>query len=485
MARELNGVVTRFQCRSTSAVFGRCGGTDHLFVSFLVAAVMPVLAGCCGPPTSLAIKPSFRSIIIIDIDTLRADHLGCYGYHRPTSPFIDKLATGGTRFAWAFSQAPNTPPSQASILTGLYPSTHGMVHDEDKIPKAAVTLAEALGAQGFATAGFHDGGYLRADFGFDQGFDLYEDNRGKGFESIIPRALEWLRQTEPSQPFLLFLHTYDTHTPYAPDNSYRGLFLDNLEPPTPGFEPTSETMEKIRTSVWTGSKMVLPDNDLEYAKGLYDAEIRQVDDWVARLVEGLEEMNLMEKSIIVVISDHGEEFQEHGSVLHEKLYTTVTRIPFILVAPGLDGGRVIEHIVETVDLMPTLLELVGASIPEGVQGHSLVPILNGSPPPSDIAFGESPFFGGRRFAAVGGHRLLLTRETGAVELFRFREDPHELVDISTSNPDTVNEMRRRLTEWQTMANATKLPQDADGRSLQEDTIDQLKALGYIQDKEVD
>ena len=110
--------------------------------------------------------------------------------------------------------------------------------------------------------------------------------------------------------------------------------------------------------------MVLPDNDLEYAKGLYDAEIRQVDDWVARLVEGLEEMNLMEKSIIVVISDHGEEFQEHGSVLHEKLYTTVTRIPFILVAPGLDGGRVIEHIVETVDLMPTLLELVGASIPK-------------------------------------------------------------------------------------------------------------------------
>jgi arylsulfatase A-like enzyme len=434
--------------------------------------------GCGG--TGAATAPGPHPIIIVDVDTLRADHLSCYGYGRPTSPNLDAFAADAVRFEWAFSQAPNTPPSQTSILTSLYPSTHGMVFDEDKVPEEVTTLAEALAAQGYTTAGFVDGGYMSNSFQMGQGFALYDDNRGGGLARIGPKVSDWLDK-HAHESFLLLVHTYDVHTPYDPPEPFHDLFLGGLAPPTPGFEPNPEQMEAIRLSVWTPNPRKLPPNDLENARALYDAGIRYVDDWFGGLVAQLSRLGLYDRTTLVVISDHGEEFQEHGSVLHEKLYATVTHIPLLLRAPGLGGGRTVPDVVESIDLMPTLLDLAGAPQPPGLQGRSLLPLLTGKPRGPARAFGESPFFGRRRFIARSRYRLLLTEKTGAVELYDFVADPAEQHDLAAAMPERAASLRSDLLAWrQQLAERGKAgAAAAPGGSVDEETEKQLKALGYV------
>jgi arylsulfatase A-like enzyme len=444
------------------------------------------LLGACLLPSFLAIgcgetKPENTfpeaPIIIIDIDTLRASHLGCYGYHRNTSPNIDTFAASAQKFNWAFAQAPNTPPSQASILTGLYPTTHGMIRDEDTIPEAVTTLAETLRDHGWETAAFVDGGYMAQKFGMDQGFNLYNDSEGRGLATIGPKASQWVSENGDS-PFLLLIHTYDTHTPYAPKEPYRSLFIDEIDPPSPGFEPSAQAMETIRTSVWTDEPLSLPPNDLEYAKAMYDSEIRYVDTWVGSFLEHLADLGLDERSIIVVISDHGEEFQEHGSVLHEKLYTTVTHIPLIIGTPKGFPARAIESVVESVDLMPTLLDLVGVPVPSGVQGESLVPLMLGAEV-EGIAFGESPDFGVQRFAARAPFRFQLTGKRYITELYDFKQDPTEQHDLSEEFPLTVDQLYDEIKQWEKMTQEAAKRYEREQVPLDESTRDQLEALGYL------
>ncbi len=455
---------------------------DYLHRVARIPSVTPALAlimiiGGCTASEPTFVFPS-APIIIIDIDTLRADHLGCYGYTRPTSPHIDALAAESAVFEWAFSQAPNTPPSQASILTGLYPTTHGMVFDEDRIPDSVPTLAETLRDFGYTTAAFVDGGYMSKKFGMGQGFALYDNNFDTGLVTIGPKAIEWV-ENHVGLPFLLLIHTYDTHTPYSPPEGYRNLFLNSLDPPTPGFEPTSEEMEDVRKSVWTDHPRSLPANDLEYAKALYDSEIRYVDDWVGNFVDTLNQVGLDEQAIIVLISDHGEEFGEHGSVLHEKLYTTVTHIPLMIRLPRGAHPSVIDDVVESVDLMPTLLELVGASTPDTVQGESLIPLFTGTKRHKNMAFGEWPYFGVQRFVAGPSYRLQLTKETDSVELYDYRNDRTEQQDLATRFPDEAALLRNALEQWERTVEADAARYDRESVPLDEATREQLKALGYL------
>lgn len=433
--------------------------------------------GCRNPP-ELALPDSPHPIIIVDIDTLRADRLGTYGHSRATSPTIDALAREAFVFEWAFSQAPNTPPSQTSILTGLYPSTHGMILDEDRVPQEITTLAEVLADHGFVTAGFHDGGYMSGTFGIGQGFDEYHGFGGKGLAVIGPAAVNWLRE-HADQNFLLLIHTYDVHTPYSPPPAYRDLFTQGLAPPTPGFEPTSEVMEEIRLSKYTDTIRRLNDNDLEYAKALYDAGIRYVDDWVATLLREIRELGLDKRATIVVISDHGEEFQEHGSVLHEKLYATVTRVPLILRLPGGTSSRRISEIVETIDLMPTLLDLAGAPHPPGLQGRSLVPLLRGDKSWQQKAVSESPYFGERRAITLESERLLWTRKTGSSELYEFRRDPLEQQDIRGGNPQHEQLLIDYLETWQTRVDRASFQRAGEFDEVDDETKNELRALGYL------
>ena len=426
--------------------------------------------------------PVLRPIIIVDIDTLRADHLGLYGYPRPTSPNLDAFAQEAIVFDWAFSQAPNTAPSQTSIMTGLYPSTHGMITDGDRVPDHAVTLAEALAAVGYKTAGFHDGAYMRNAFNIGQGFALYNNSRRKGLAAIGPKATRWLHEHH-LETFLLLIHTYDVHAPYAPPAPFDSAFTAGLEAPSPGFSPTAERMNEIRLSRYTDSPVELAPNDLEYAKALYDGGILFVDDWFGSFMETIRELGLDERAIIVVISDHGEEFLEHASVLHEKLYATVTRVPLMIRLPdGARAGR-IDRVVETIDLMPTLLSLVGVKIPDAVQGRSLLSLIDGSADREPhFAFGETPFYGESRFIATDDVRVQISMQGRQTELYRYRDDPLEQIDRSSAETEKMEGLLRALEGWQAMAAAATLESgtESDEAELDPETLDDLKALGYIQ-----
>jgi arylsulfatase A-like enzyme len=417
--------------------------------------LLVLLAACSGTAhDGLPFHP--HPIVLIDIGTLRADHLGCYGYQRDTSPNLDALASESVLFEWAFSQAPNTAPSQASIFTGLYPGTHGLISDEARLPAEAKTLAEALAERGYITAAFVDGGYLSSDFGFDQGFRLYDNSRGGGLAAIGPKAITWLEE-HASDDFLLVVHTYDAHAPYSPPDSHRDLYLQEIAPSAEGPEAAE---------------------DIAYAKALYDAEIRFVDDWIGMIVQSLSALGLDERATIAVVADHGEEFMEHGSVSHETLYSTVTRVPMMVRLPGGMRAGTVSSIVETIDLMPTLLELSGVPQPAGIQGESLLPLIRGERQPPYLAFGESSFFGGQRFVAMDGYHMIMSVAGEGVELFNYLYDPLELDDLSADEPDRVEVLRRKLDSWEEMVARAAIGQEA--APLDEDTLEQLKSLGYVQ-----
>lgn len=443
-----------------------------------LAVLLLPLAGFAAEPEQEAVRPRMRPhpVIIFDLDTLRADRLGCYGNPRATSPVMDSLAEEGVLFEWAFSQAPTTPPSQASILTSLYPPTHGVRGRMDRLSQQVTTIAEVFAAEGFATAAFVDGGYMNRGFGLLQGFQTMEDRKG-GLEKIGPKALEWIRE-HADRNFLLLIHTYDIHSPYDPPEPWRSLFLEGLAPPTPGFEPTTLALETIRRSAKSDRPLTLPENDIAYTLALYDAGIRYVDDWIGKFVNELEELGLYDRSTLVVISDHGEEFQEHGSVLHNKLYSTVTRVPLIIRSPMALRGSRVPDVVETIDLMPTLLELVGASAPEESQGRSLAALLSGGELEPKVAFSESRFFGWQRAVTAPDQRMIFSQESGRTELYRYREDPYEQEDLAGSDPDAVSGFKRQLSDWFDRMESTELTASEHGE-LDPEVEEQLRALGYL------
>jgi len=462
----------------SSSLYRPCQPRSNRMALFLLATLVVAL-GACHRSDTVDFSPHPHPIIVIDIDTLRADRLGCYGNHRNTSPNLDSLAQESILFKWAFSQAPTTGPSQTTILSGLYPTSHGKIPDEAKVPDEAVMLAEALATAGFRTAGLHDGGYLSDFFNIGQGFGLYQDFRGQGFSAIVPEAIEWLRSNAETD-FLLFLHTYDTHTPYAPKEPYRSAFIEGLEPPSPGFEPSVEVMETARLSQYTDSPIVFPNNDIEWAKAMYDAEILYVDEWVGRLLEEIRSLGLDERATIIVISDHGEEFQEHGTVLHEKLYSSVTHVPLMIRLPGGVGAKEVERVVGTIDLMPTLLEMTSVPIPERVEGTSLLPMMLGleNTDRGGTTYSESPYFGARRAVVHDTHHLLFTRRDSTVEVYDFRQDTAEQRDLSKTHHDVTANLRYLLDQW---IESTRPLVDASEsqEAIDEQTEEQLRALGYI------
>jgi arylsulfatase A-like enzyme len=435
----------------------------------IVATVLLAAAGCGPVERPGPARPSF---VVIDIDTLRADRLGLYGNGRPTSPNIDAWAKHATVFDWAFAQAPNTPPSQASILSGLYPSSHGRVDNDDVLRPEAVTLAEALRDAGYRTAAFVDGGFMSAGFGVEQGFEVYDNSQGGGLAAVGPKALAWI--AAQGQPYFVLIHSYDVHSPYQPRPEFRDAVAPGVRPETPGFEPTTDALEEIRSSVWKGAQKQLPPGDLAYSLALYDGEIRQMDAWFGTFHAALQQAGELERAMVVLISDHGEEFQEHGSVLHEKLYATVARIPLVLSPPGSRVGSRHSDIVQSIDLAPTLLRLAGVAVPPTYEGHDLLL------PRSErgLAFGESMFFAHQRFLAVGPWRIVHARDTGQTELFRFREDPLEQHDLAAEDPPRAATLREALQRIEAHLGEHRAAPAATA-TIDEETRKQLESLGYL------
>ena len=394
-----------------------------------LAALLAVAAfGGCGvldePPPfqGLSLRPT-RGYVFVTLDALRADHLGAYGYERSTSPFFDSLAARGILFERAFAPYPATLVSNISLFTGLYPNRHSVYPPSQVLSDRVATLPEHLAAQGFRTMAHTEGGYMAGGFGFARGFERYTEDPHES-ESHIERTFSlgesFLRDLGEDERFFLFLHSYTTHDPYHPLPDYGSLYWEG-EAPGGVPDPTGANLRSINKGRIEASEAAD-----DYYAALYDASIRYADDVLARFFAELERLGLADDTTVVIASDHGEEFREHGSFGHTQVYPESLRIPLLIVHPELERGLRIPRLISVVDIAPTLVEMAGLPPMEGTDGRSLVPYLAEPVETSGDVYGEAiDELSVRTLIAENGDRLLqlvaTEADTGDEEVWVSRE----------------------------------------------------------------
>lgn len=354
-----------------------------------MVAVMLLAGGAISRPTPVQ-SQSQPNIIFIVVDALRADHVSAYGYRRPTTPNLDAFMANGARFAEATTASSWTYPSNAAMLSGRMPSRMD-IKDwgsfASTVPASELLLAEALKGGGYRTVGFVSNFYLWPQFGLNQGFDHYERLSGTELaEELNRKAFTWLDANRPTlreRPLFLFMYYYDPHTWYDPPPPY-----DKRYDPNYGGTLTPEVYghgEKV-----VSGEIVPSARDVQHLLALYDGEITYWDYHLGRFLERLAAEGLLTNALVVVTSDHGQMFGEHGKWVHRNsLYEEVLRVPLFMRYPGvIPTGRTITAPVTTADLMPTVLDLVGLPVPGGLDGRSLKPILQGSQPPRRSIYAE-------------------------------------------------------------------------------------------------
>ena len=404
-------------------------------------------------------------VIIIALDGLRADALGSYGAMAKT-PVFDALAAESVRFEWAFAQAPQSQPSLATLFSGLYPTTNGLRAPGDYMADEAQTLAEVLSMAGYSTAAFIEGLPGSSDYGLAQGFDSYQTIADPGIA-----AAEWMR-VHANENFLLVLAGWSNLAIEQVSS-----LLEGTDRP----EGMEQRVAEVLASRTTDQPIDFDDKELEWARAWYAARIQVIDWLLGGFMNKVRSLGLDGRATLIVLGSNGFALQEHGDLFSESLYTPVARVPiFIRFAAGSDV-RSVSKVVEVVDLMPTILELTGQPIPAGLQGASVVPILEGAGQPPYVAFGESPQSGGQRFVALGGMGMMSGIAGEGAELFDVTADPLQLNDLSETEADKLAVMVRHLQAWEKMVAVTSLdPELRTEEDLDEDTLKQLKSLGYIQ-----
>jgi arylsulfatase A-like enzyme len=468
-----------------------------LALAWTLAARMVPHAPPPVPPARAAAPPNAPSILLIMVDTLRADHLSSYGYGAGRTPNIDSLATDGVRCAHTFSQASWTRPSVATILTSLYPSSHGAVHKADMLPDRVDTVAEVLSRGGYYTAGFADNVNVSPSFNFGQGFADYRylapdmffhadepaaqltlygglrlvrerflarrvdvHNYYQPAEVVTDTVIGWLDSPAAKQgPFFLFVHYMDPHDPYFvhPFNGEGYARVANPNPP-------ASVADKYRQ--------------------LYDGGIAYLDEHLGRLFADLKRRGLYDKMLIVLTGDHGEEFHEHGGWWHgTTLYDEQIHVPLILKPPaGGARGRVIDELTTSLDITPTILATAGLAVPPVMQGHPL-PLDSGTAPSRDSVFSEEDLEGNVLQSVRTPSSKLITANPGnprglqPEELYNLKADPGEQHSLVSSDPTLLEELRAALGRSYLEARAHA------GAGAQTDvdsvTKDRLRALGYL------
>ncbi len=416
-----------------------------------------------------------RSLVLISLDTLRADRLGTYGYRRPTSPTLDSLAASGVVFDKMIAVSSWTLPTHLTVLTGLYPSSHGITHwQRGALSVDRPLLAERLQRAGYRTAAITGGGYVGQRFGFARGFDEYSQLISRkhletgSFPIAIQRAQHFLESVPSDQPYFLFLHTYDIHCPYVPPPAYAQQFL-------------SEGAKRTRyTNCLQGKQrqeVTFDVGERRYLSDMYDASIRQVDDNLGELLQSLKARKDFENTVIVIFSDHGEEFFEHGRLGHEgTLYREVLHVPCIIVAPGFAARRVPQQ-VSHVDLLPTILELLGHEVPTDVDGRTLTLLMEGkAAAPRAFQFSELSWHGNLRSLYNDEHHLIADEAAEKRELYAVPNDPKEERDLSKLHPETAANLG---SELDTFADRLVSPTPEALPDASREHLEELKTLGYL------
>lgn len=437
------------------------------------------------------------NIVLIMIDTLRADHLYSYGYTRLTSPFIDSLAQEGTKFSRGFCQIPTTGPSTACLFTSLYPRNHGLLKNGWRLNTEAHTVAEILTENGYYTCGIVGAFNLNRAFNMNQGFREYHDEfakavgkdvsleeaegvrswEGTGYEGkfhikadeVTKRVMDWLRANK-MKPFFLFVHYFDPHDPYDEPEPFRSAFKHVFE---------TRLSERVR---------------------LYDGEILFVDSQVRFLVQTLKDLDLHENTYVLLTADHGEGLGDHSWLKHGfMLYEEALHVPLIICGPDVPEGKVVPDLVELIDLAPTILDLAGInlSVENRFVGRSLVRLIKGTAaetirPEHVIAqrrwykigselkdlSGKVHVIQGLRYVIRDSTYKLIFDDYGEDELYNLLEDPGERTNIAKERSEVV---KRLKDEWSNIiSDSLKKCPPFESRPADKEAIEKLKALGYLQ-----
>jgi arylsulfatase A-like enzyme len=413
------------------------------------------------------------NVVLIVLDALRYDHISASGYYRETSPNMDNLATEGVLFTNARSHGNRTIIAMPALFTSLYPPYHGAIHFKTlmrPLPESRTTLAEILQEAGYTTIGLMTNAVLRDVFGMTQGFDRVDEFRVEQYDlglfktlrrlgiieepksagglpladDVTDKALKWLRRVK-DRPFFLFVHYMDPHHPYFPPPPYDTMFGD----PTRNHESIYRKSSRFLFSE-TGPKE-FSDVDLQKLKDYYDGSIRFTDHEIGRLLGEIRELSETRETLVIITSDHGDEFLEHGSLYHTNLLIEqLIHVPLIMWNPKrLPGGIRIDQLVRHIDVLPTIAEITGTRVPPEAMGRSLMPLMEGRP--VDLAltsFSEGDYCTSLNY---GNWKLMRVDSTGALHLFDLSEYL-EGVESLEENPES---------------------------ELDEDTLRQLKALGYL------
>lgn len=439
------------------------------------------------------------NVLLIGVETLRADHVSCLGYSRNTTPTLDELAEEGVLFTRAIATSGWTVPSVMSVLTSLYPGIHKTTSSVNRVPEEIHTLAEILKENNYQTAAFISNPSMDKNLGFRDGFDLYDDfsvgmvidldifgneekvdwhlGRSMTSKAISNAATNWLKNNR-EQPFFMFAFFFDPHYDYTPPAPFDRVFDPNYMGFVDGRGITSIQTEPAR-------------RDLEHIKALYDGEILYTDGYISKLLDSFREYGILDETLVVVFGDHGDEFFEHGSMAHgHSLYNELIHVPLILRRPGIiPRDREVGALVSQVDIMPTILDYLGIEYSDFMQGGSLKSVIEGHKESlHDIVFAELGAVKDKILAAAISEKLkfILDLRTGDKELFDLEADPNEQVNIYKEKLSAdagkiaiESELNLMLDDNRTKSkkffgdNLHKVEPD-------EGQLKALKALGYLQ-----
>jgi choline-sulfatase len=430
------------------------------------AALAGLLLCACGEPAA-APPPN---VLLIVVDTLRRDHLGAYGYARATSPEIDRLAADAVRYDAAQSQAPWTLPSVAAILTGRDVAPLGIVDDENVLDEGLRLLPEVLHEEGYFTGAIVSHKFVSAQWGFDQGFDHFDDTQVLGHlavtsPALTEKAIAFL-DAHQNERFFLFLHYFDPHFAYI---EHEGFTFERERP----YDGPIESGMRFKLLMELQDELTA--QDAEELRRLYDSEIAFTDHYIGRVLARLRDLRLYDKTLVILTGDHGEEFLEHGQIGHGKtLYEELVGVPLIVRYPGRSPG-VVERPVALVDIFPTVLQLAGARPGREVEGIALLE----EPGEGRSIFASTERRGGTRAARRGRFKLIrpLARGPELYDLATAPTEQHDLLADGGAPPPELDALRGALQTYAT--GVARAPRRILKLELTPEQRKQLEELGYL------
>ena len=435
------------------------------------------------------------NVILLSLDSLGARYLSANGYAAQTSPRLDALIADSFSFDRAYAQYPATLVSHGSLFTARYPRHHGR-YLATSAP--LVTLVQEIAHAGYWTAAFTENAWVSSAFGFARDFDRYADGVERGAVAVLgdapgtfAHAGDWLAEHGKSERFFLFVHTYEVHSPYLPRARESRALADALTPgDTRSFEPRAMNLALIAHNQ---EREAMSDRDLRRYEALHAGEIRDLDDSLGEFLDRLGQLGLLDDVLLVVTSDHGEQFGQHGRVEHgESLHERVLHVPLLFRWPGHIAPGRSRLLAQSIDVMPTVLDLLGLALPGGIDGRSLAPVLRGEV----AALEERPAFAELqsdsstcrdwvgpgpcrlgRYAVRGERYKYLSSELPRYErLYDVEADPDERTDLAAAHPDELARHRALLVDYLESAPADR-PQTAS--EIEDATLERLRALGYL------